>query len=414
MTAFWTVAALLLAGALLFIVPPLLRRGKPGLTERSVTVSVYRDQMTELEADVLAGTISKDQFQKGKNELERRLLDEVTLTGDSSPTSRPESKHKVAVAAFITLGLPICAILIYLELGHPEAIAPGKEAPGAQPAAHALTPEQIAVMVEQLAARLKDNPNDAEGWHLLARSYTAFGRFPEAADAYAKASALTPNDPQLLADYADALALSNGRNLMGKPLELVQTALKLDPNNQKSLALAGTAAFNNHDYIAAIDYWQRLRKTFPTDSDDARSVDANIAEARAAAGGQGMAVTQSATTSAARSAVIAGTVSLSPSLAGKASPSDTVFIFARAASGPKMPLAIVRAQAQDLPKAFSLDDSTAMGPTTKLSNFQEVMVGARVSKSGNAIAQSGDLVGSIGPVRVGSRELQVVVDRVVP
>ena len=413
MTAFWIVAALLLAGALLFILPPLLRRGKAGVTERTVTLSVYRDQMKELEADVLAGTISKDQFEKGKDELERRLLDEVTLAGDSSPASRPESKSKPALAAAIALAVPVCAILIYLGLGHPEAIAPGKEG------AHAVTAEQIAVMVERLAARLKENPNDAEGWHLLARSYTALGRFPEAADAYAKASALTPSDPQLLADYADTLALANGRNLAGKPLELVQAALKLDPNNQKSLALAGTAAFDNRDYPTAIEYWQRLRKTLPPDSDDARTVDANIAEARAAAGGQGMAATQSATANdasaaAAPSAAIAGTVSLSPSLEAKAAPTDTVFIFARAASGPKMPLAIVRVQAKDLPKAFTLDDSMAMGPAMKLSNFQEVVVGARVSKSGNAAPQSGDLSGSIGPVKVGSRELKVVIDGVVP
>jgi cytochrome c-type biogenesis protein CcmH len=256
MTAFWIVAALLLAGALLFIVPPLLRRGKAGPTERTVTVSVYRDQMTELEADVRAGTIDTEQFEKGKDELERRLLDEVTLTEDSSVAGRPEPKRRVAVAAIVAFAVPVCAILIYLELGHPEAIAPGKDVLSAQAAAHALTPAQIAAMVEQLAERLKTNPNDAEGWHLLARSYTAFGRFREAADAYAKASALTPNDPQLLADYADTLALANGSNLTGKPLELIQAALKLDPNNQKSLALAGTAAFNNRDYVAAIDYWQ--------------------------------------------------------------------------------------------------------------------------------------------------------------
>jgi cytochrome c-type biogenesis protein CcmH len=302
-------------------------------------------------------------------------------------------------------------------LGHPEAIGQAEQPLSANPAAHEVTPDQIAVMVERLAARLKDKPNDADGWRLLARSYAAIGRFSEAADAYAKASALTPNDPQLLADYADTLAVANGRNLAGKPLELVHTALKLDPNNQKSLALAGTAAFDNRDYLAAIAYWQRLRKTVPTDSDDARSMDANIAEARAAVGGQDT-VTKSATVSnasrsPAHSAAIAGTVSLSPSVAAKAAPTDTVFIFARAVNGPKMPLAILRMQAKDLPKAFVLDDTMSMGPAMKLSNFQEVMVTARVSKAANATSQRGDLLGSIGPVRVGSRKLRVVIDQLV-
>ncbi|MGB8598759.1 MAG: c-type cytochrome biogenesis protein CcmI, partial [Burkholderiales bacterium] len=174
---------------------------------------------------------------------------------------------------------------------------------------------------------------------------------------------------------------------------------------------------NNKDYSAAITYWQRLQKTLPADSDNGLSVAKSIAEAQAAAGVSTLSpqpATVGKTSSVPDSGAIAGSVSLIPSLAAMTSPADTVFIFAKATSGPKMPLAVLKVQASDLPKAFSLDDSMAMTPAMKLSNFQEVTVGARISKSGNATAQRGDLVGSIGPVRLGSREVKVVIDGVVP
>ena len=419
MIAFWAVAGLLLAGALLFIVPPLIRRAQVGAGARDVTVSIYRDQLAELDSDLQAGTITREHFDKGRQELEHRLLDDVPVAPDEQRVQALGGARRLVPAAVTGIAIPVCAILLYYQLGHPEAIAPRKVAAATQDDAHTMSPEQIALMVDRLAARLKENPNDAVGWQMLARSYNAFGRFPEAADAYKKAAALAPRDPQLLADYADTLAVANGSNLNGKPLELIQAALGLDPNHQKSLALAGTAAFNNREYAAAIAYWQRLQKTFPADSDNALAIGTSIAEARAAAGGSATPIARAPTAntgaaSAAPVSTIAGAVSLSPALAAKALPTDTVFIFARAVNGPRMPLAIVRIQASDLPKAFSLDDSMAMAPAMKLSNFQEVMVGARVSKSGNATPQSGDLMGSIGPVKVGSRELKVVIDAVVP
>ena len=417
MTAFCTVAALLLAGALLFILPPLLRRDSAAGGERAVTVSVYRDQMAELHADLRAGQIGTEQFDTSRQELERRLLEEVSLAPETTGAPRPDTQARYAVVAVTALAVPACALMLYLTLGHPEAIVPGKAASASQQAAHAVTPEQIALMVERLQGRLQDHPGDADGWYMLARSYHAFGRFAESAQAYARAAALLPRDPQLLADYADTLAMANGRNLNGQPMELVQAALKLDARHQKALALAGTAAFNDRDYPAAVDYWQRLQATFPADSDNARAVAANVEEAKAAAAGKAVPIAQAApraATGGARGASVGGTVSLSPSLAAQAAPDDTLFIFARAVSGPRMPLAIVRAHVKDLPKAFTLDDAMAMAPAMKVSNFPEVMLGARISKSGNATPQSGDLMGSAGPVRVGSSGVKIVIDGVVP
>lgn len=418
MIYFWITAALFIVVALLFILTPLLRRGSSGAQEHNLTVSVYRDQMAELEADLRAGTINQKQYEVGRQELEQRLLDEVPVAVEVPHVQTAPDKRKLALPVAMAITIPVCAVLLYLYLGRPGAMSPDSIQEGAQ----TVTREQMVAMVDKLAARLKDKPDDAKGWQMLARSYKAFGRFPESAEAYKRAMALTPNDAELMADYADTLGAVNGGDLNGEPLALIQAALKLDPNHQKSLALAGTVAFNNKDFPAAVAYWQRLLKTLPSNSEDAELVSKNIAEAQAASKGTSLpAVAQAAAPAQAPAAAatpstasITGTVSLSPALAAKAAPDDTVFIFARAASGPKMPLAILKVQVKDLPKSFSLDDSTAMAPTMKLSNFPEVMVNARVTKSGNATPQSGDLTGTLGPVKVGSQQVKVLIDAVVP
>jgi cytochrome c-type biogenesis protein CcmH len=246
---------------------------------------------------------------------------------------------------------------------------------------------------------------------MLARSYTAMQRLPEAVAAYARATALVKDDAGLLADYADLLATSTGRSLEGRPLELVMQALKLDPNHWKALALAGTAAFDRKDYKTAIAYWERLVQHLPPDSEFRQSMTASIAEARQLGGIKAGA---SPGPQPATAASVRGTVSLNPTLAGKVNPADTVFIFTRAAEGPRQPIAVVRRQVKDLPAKFTLDDSQAMSPAMKLSNFREVVVGALVSKNGSATPQSGDLQGISQKVKVGSGDIAVVIDSVVP
>ena len=289
-------------------------------------------------------------------------------------------------------------------------------------------------MVGRLAARLEKEPGNAEGWVMLARTYYSMNRFPDAVRAFERAVALLPGDASLLADYADALgATQNG--LAGKPTQIIEQALKADPTHWKALALAGTAAFDRKDYAAAVAYWERMKTTVPPDAPMAKSIDASIAEARALGGLKGpvaAAMPPASTPPRSRPPLpravkmppgngaplagtsVAGTVALSPSVVAKVAPNDVVFVFARPADGSRMPLAILRKQVKDLPLTFTLDDSLAMNPTTAISRFGEVIVGARVSKSGNAVPQSGDLEGFTAPVKVGSSGLTVTIDRILP
>jgi cytochrome c-type biogenesis protein CcmH len=234
---------------------------------------------------------------------------------------------------------------------------------------------------------------------MLGRSYQVLGRYPDAAKAFARAAARAPDDPQLLADLADALAMAAGQSMQGEPEKLVQRALKLDPNNLKALALAGTAAFERSDYAGAATLWERMLAHVPPASEDAEMIRANVEEARSRIKPKnGLA------------SGLKGTVQLSSKLASRVSPDDTVFVFARAAKGPPMPLAVLRRKASDLPLQFSLDDSMAMTPAARLSAHPTVVVGARISKSGNATPQPGDLQGLSAPVPNTAQGVAVTID----
>ena len=405
MIVFVAVSALLAAGALLFIVPPLLRRHRdPGVSRDSINLAVYRDQLRELEVDLRAGTLAADQFDKARRELEKRMLEDV---GARDPAADPPRRAPAAAIA-AGIAIPLCALAIYLIAGNPRALAP--ESAGAGDSAHTADGLQLQALVGRLAARLKDNPEDAEGWILLGHSYGALGRFADAAAAYARAAARMPQDAQLLADYADALAMAQGGQLQGEPEKIIARALKADPRNLKALALAGTIAFEKKDYSGAIDRWERILDLAPQDSEFVQSVRASVAEARALLGERAPPRKQARLADAAAGGV-SGVARLSPALAGKVGPADTVFIFARAAAGPRMPLAVTRKQARDLPVTFRLDDSMAMAPTAKLSDHARVVVGARISKSGNPIPQPGDLEGFSAPVKPGDAGVVIVIDR---
>jgi cytochrome c-type biogenesis protein CcmH len=286
----------------------------------------------------------------------------------------------------------LLALGLYFLVGNPGAV--NREAEVQASAA------QIQAMVGRLAARLRENPDDVNGWKLLGRSYTVLGRFNEAVDAYAKAAVRAPRDASLLADLADALAMARGQSLQGEPEKLVLRALEIEPGNLKALALAGTAAFERKDYAAAAGYWQRMLPHVPANSEDARTIQQNVNEAQSLV-------------AASPKPSLRGTVALSPQLKGKAAPEDTVFVFARAPDGPKMPLAVARASVRDLPYRFQLDDSMAMTPGMKLSAFPTVVVTARISKSGTATAQPGDLQGASSPVPSDSSAVTVVIDNVI-
>jgi len=431
---FVILAALMVAAALAWVLVPLLRgHHRAGVVREASNVAILRDQLAELDADLASGTLAAEQYEPARRELEQRVLDEAKAPAVNAGEIAPRAG--AWTAAILGGTIPIVTVVLYLVLGGPQGLAPGAAPAAATGAEHDLSPQQVDAMVDKLVARLEREPDNAEGWVVLARTYYSQNRFPEASKAFARAVALIPDNADLLADYADALGATQGNTLAGKPMELVERALKVDPTHWKALALAGTAAFDRKDYRTAVELWERLKLTVPPNSPIAGSIDNSIAEARAlggmkpaapasvaaapalppsAAAGAKPPAPAAAAVPALPGAAVAGTVKLSPALSAQVTPNDVVFIFARAAQGPRMPLAILRKQVKDLPAAFSLDDSMAMTPEMKLSNFPSIVVGARISKSGNAVPQSGDYEGLSSPVTAGASGVSVVIDRTLP
>ncbi len=392
MILFWAAGAALAVVALLLLVRPLLFAGSgKALSRRDANVSIYRDQLRELEADLAGGKIAQADHDRARAELEARLLADVAVP-DEALARRGARSSAIALA----LALPVLSIVVYVLVGSPAALGPQ-----ADPHA-AVSAEQIEQMVERLAAKMRESPEDPEGWKLLGRSYSVLGRFPEAADAYAKAAARAPRDAQLLADFADALAMARGQSLEGEPEQLVHRALEIDPDNMKALALAGTIAFNRRQFADAAGYWKRMLPHVEPGTEDARIIQGNVNEALQMAGSPVPA-----------EKALQGTVSLSAKVKDKAAPEDTVFIYARAAEGPQMPLAVQRVKVRDLPAKFSLNDAMAMAPGMAISAHPRVIVTARISKSGQAAPQAGDLQGASKPVANDATGVSVVIDTLV-
>lgn len=395
--------------ALAWLLWPLLRPSGGGSVEHSAAnITIFKDQFADLDADLARGTISAEQHAESKSELEKRLLTEVSATPESVGVERRSHRWSAVAVAVI---IPVAAGALYWQIGTPDALSPSVAAHASDPP----TAQQIDAMIAQVKQRLEKEPNNVEGWAILARTHYTLGNFQEAASAYAKLSTLMPNDADMLADYADALAMSQGRSFAGKPMELVQLALQIDPTQWKALAMSGSEAFDRKDYRAAIDYWQRLQDSAPADSPLRQRVQGSIDEARSLAGMPPVAQAQKgASGGMSVGPSVSGTVTLSPSLESKVRPDDSVFVFARPADGSRMPVAVVRARVSDLPLKFTLDDSRAMAPTAKISAQGEVIVNARISRSGNAIPASGDLEGTTEKVKVGTQGMALVIDRAVP
>lgn len=421
---FWFIAwamTLLVIGLLLW---PMLKRQESSINEEEEkTLSVYRQQFAELEQDRKNAVLTDEQFEQSRRELERRLLEE-TGAAVATRTARTRQLNSRAIVIALAIIIPTISGLLYWKLGNPLAIThPGTLSPAAQggPDSDHRTSEGLEALSEKLKQKLEQNPNDGVGWALLARSYVELGRHADAVPIYEKAMKLIPDDPQLLADYADALGMLHGRKLEGKPEQLVQQALKLDPNHVKALMLAGTAAFDRREFAQAAQYWERASANLPADADAGlrQELLSGIAEAKGLAGGKPATATAAAVASApikegGQTAAISGTVTLAPVLATKGAPTDTLFVFARAVEGPPMPVAIVRATKQDLPFSFRLDDSNSPMPARKLSEAGEVVIVARLSKSGEATPKTGDLQGMSQPVKPGAKQITVVIDREIP
>lgn len=427
MLMFWTMVGVLIVVVLSLILPTLWRTKMSAVGDASAEKrAIFRQQFDELEQDKLNGMLDEAQYELAKSELERRLLNE----GGAPTTEAFLFKPDLRLAGGILIVLPLSAILLYFHFGSPQSVFTpvirsdaGLMQSGTPEsnAEHSRMGGDLESLLDSLKVKLEKHPDDGSGWALLARSYVELKRHAEAVLAYERAVRIIPDDAQLLADYADALAVANGHNFAGLPETLASRALKLDPHNIKALLLAATMAYERKDYAQAIDFWQRLQQDLPTDSELLPEIKASLSEARSLSGEKNIAEPIAEKTHktesrqmAALSGAISGTVRISPALANKLDPSTTVFIFARATQGMPMPLAILRVKLRDLPYAYRLDDSSALSPEHKLSQADEVLLLARVSKNGDAKSQAGDLQGMSAITKLNSTNVDIEINQVIP
>jgi len=437
---FWVSAALMLLAAIALLAWPLWRTSArvidqdAGEGSGAGALDVLRDQRRELDREVAAGRMSDAEREQRITELSRRVVEEGLTAPAENVASRPVRRSWLG--AGVALLVPLIALPVYLLVGNPEALDPAARAPAAAAKGHVdFTSVEFRTMLANLKARLEAGPGDAEGWLMLGRGLRAVDDAQGSVDAFAKAVALAPDDATALVEYADALASTHNRDLSGKPSELVQRALQLNPKLPKALAMAGAAEFAQGRFDAARRYWSELLGVLPAGSKESDELKQMIAQLDMhtgvaagktagplpAPGAGGATPAKPAAVAAPPAATVAsagksvsGVVRIAPSLAAKAGPDDTLFIYARAAEGPRMPLAIVRAKARELPFQFHLDDSQAMAGGPTLSSVAQVRIEARVSKSGQAIPQSGDLRGESAIVAPGAAaNLEIVIDKVV-
>lgn len=451
-TSFWVISGVFIVVALLFVIPTLLRSRESkqtNLEHDALNISVYRDQLAELDKDLQNDILTQEQYNKSKQELQQRMLQDVPDHKGNATIKQIGKLHSVATAIVIVLALPLAAVSLYLAVGDTRGLLPQSQLANVtkpqgsgsdSPAGH----DNFASVLENLIARLEKDPGDIEGWVMLGRTYAIMGRYDEAGKTYGKLNEIVPDNPQIMSDYADVLAMTNQGSLAGKPTELVYAALKIDPEYPKALALAGTAEFERNQYTQAATHWEKLLGVIPADSQLAKSVKDSIQQAKSLASGdvskapvehlaqaeQSQAIKSDAVeqpkqpeakpveaqqaNAAVSGSGISGQVTLNNALVGKFSPNDTLFIYARAKTGPKMPLAILRLKASDLPAAFTLTDEMAMMPAMKISSFPEVVIEARISKSGQATTASGDLQGFSEPVKIGTNGVTVIIDKQIP
>jgi cytochrome c-type biogenesis protein CcmH len=378
---------------------------------------VYRDQSADLAREHALGHLNDAEYAQAQEELKLRLRDDWVsgpVQAHGGVTHRP---RKTVLA--LCLMLPVCAVLLYGAWGSPMGLDPSalaRSAPDEGPNA-TVTPEKIAQMVGQLERRLQDEPNNVDAWVMLARLQRSQEKFPASEKSFAKALTLTPDD-DLAVERAEVVAQVQGGDFSGEPWAVINRILKANPNQNNALLLAGSASFSEGRFAQAIQYWERVRASLPPQSEDINALDSALAQARerlapgrasAQSAPSGGISAQPASPPSVSNARIAGRVSLAPELVTQTSPSDTVFIYATPAQGGRMPLAIVRTTVAALPFDFVLDDSQAMGPQSKLSSASEVVLKARISKTGQAMAQPGELGVSLGPIKNPSNQLSLVI-----
>lgn len=405
MIGFLATGALVLVLVLVLLFRPFLfKKSDANVSRRQLNAAIYRDQIARLELDRADKMIAEADYLQARAELQRRVIDDTHDADDAAIVRAPKK-------TMLTLGLllPIAAMSLYLLLGSPATLDPVN---GPQRAA---TPEDVDRLVANLAMKLEKEPDNLQGWVMLARAYKMLGRNVEAEQAFVRAGSFLDNDAQLLAIYAELAATNAKGDFSGKPAQLIEKALRVDPNNAMALWLAGTAAFRKNQFDVALRVWERLQPQVEPDSEDARMLQQAIDSAYAALGKSAPsgAVAQSNAKSADAVPNVSGRVEIEAGLKGKVGPGDTVMVIARV-PGNRMPVAVLRVRVTELPLTFTLDDSLAMSPQARISTAGTVEVEARISKSGMAQAESGDLVSSVQTVKVGTSGIALRVNAVRP
>lgn len=394
MTNFFIPAFLLLVLVLLLLLRPFLFPTKVQATSRrQMNAAIYREELDKLEAERTAGVITSEDYEIAHAEMRQRLFQD-THEEDDHATLGSTKKTAIGICIFIVL----ISSGLYFSFGDVYRVSQkNSETPMSQ--------EGVEKMVAEFASKMEKDPGNLQGWAMLARSYRILGRNEDAAKAYARAGSFVDSDPQLLADYADTLAANANGSFVGKPLSLINQALKLDPNNLMALWLSGTAAFNANNYRSAAQTWEKLASQLPPNSEELKMIEGSIAEARSKGGLPSKAPTVS---SAKR---ISGQIELTAEIKSKVKPSDTVMVIARQV-GERMPVAVFKAPVAQFPMNFVLNDALAMNPNAPLSKLSEVSIEVRISRLGMAKPESGDLISSTKTIKVGSENIRLLVDQV--
>lgn len=423
---FWIFSALLILVALAFLLPPLLRKSTDIMDDRrDQNINITKHQLEELETEFNEGGLEEETYLQAKAELEDTLYSDLKNEEDVTQSVKSEMSPKLPVI-IVALLIPAVSFGMYLKVGNPTGIA--ESSVDRSQSATANNPNMsIEKMLVTLEEKLKTDPKNYEGWVMLGRSYMVTERPEDAAKAYEKALTLKPDDSSTMLQMADALATSKQGDLQGKPEELILKALKIDSENVMGLWLAGMASRQRGEKTEAISYWNKvLPKLSP---DEKKEVQKMITEA----GGK---VTDAAPTAAVAPVPLSNTakqiapqatktpeggsaaavgitvkIDIAEELKSKASPEQILFIYAKPVSGSPMPLAAVRKQVIELPIEIILNDSMAMTPQGKISNYKEVKVGARISMSGTPTKSSGDLFTEQSPVKLGS-SISLTIDQV--
>ena len=393
MTSFLIAAFLLLVLVFVLLLRPFIYSGKgEGTSRRQMNAAIYRDELEKLEAERIAGTINVQEYEMSHAEMRQRLFQDTTEEDDRAIMGSP-TKTVIGICLFIAL----VSVGLYVFLGDGVRVAQ-------QTSQKPVSQEAVQKMVAEFAAKMEKEPDNLKGWAMLARSYRILGRTDDAAKAYGRAGVYLNSDPELLAEYADTLATIANGNFSGKPLQLINQALKLDPNNFLALWLSGTASYTSGNYKAAVQTWEKLAKQLPPNTDEARAIQGSIAEARTKGGLSAPAVV-------ATGKGVSGVVELSAELKSKVKPGDVVMVIARQ-PGERMPVAVLREQASEFPIRFVLNDSLAMNPNLPLSKLSEVSLEVRISKTGMAKPEAGDLLSTPQTVKVGADQVHLIINQV--